>query len=173
MNPCKKAGATMDDLAVYVAKNRMSTTHQTANANESQRQPKSFARHLPTIARLVMGLMFFVFGLNGFLKFIPPPKATMPEGAMAFIGALMKTGYMMELVSGTQLIVGILLLLNRFVPLALALIAPIIVGIVTFHIFLAPSGSGPAVVVLALELYLAWAYRSAFRPMLAMRVTPG
>ena len=134
---------------------------------------KSFLRHLPTIARILMGLMFFVFGLNGFLQFIPQPKDPMPEGAVAFAGALMNTGYMMPLVSGTQLLVGVLLLLNRFVPLALALIAPIIVGIVTFHIFLAPSGLAIAVVVLVLELYLAWAYRGAFRSMLALRTTPG
>ena len=80
-----------------------------------------------------MGLMFFVFGLNGFLPFIPQPKTPMPEGAVALVGALIKTGYMMKVVSGTQLIVGVLLLLNRFVPLALALIAPITVGIVTFQ----------------------------------------
>ena len=137
------------------------------------RRAKPFARHLPTIARFLMGLMFFVFGLNGFLQFIPQPKDPMPEGAVAFAGALMNTGYMMPLVSGTQLLVGVLLLLNRFVPLALALIAPIIVGIVTFHIFLAPSGLAIAVVVLVLELYLAWAYRGAFRSMLALRTTPG
>ncbi len=142
--------------------------------NEAQgHSTKSFTRLLPHIARILMGLMFFVFGLNGFLRFIPEPKTPMPEGAMAFAVALMKTGYMMQLVSGTQLIVGALLLLNRFVPLALALIAPIIVGIVTFHIFLAPSSLAPGMVVFVLELYLAWAYRSAFRPMLAMRVTPG
>ena len=136
------------------------------------RQSKSFTRYLPTIARILMGFMFFVFGLNGFLNFIPQPKPPMPEGAAAFADALMKTGYMMRLVMGTQLIVGALLLLNRFVPLALALIAPIIVGIVTFHIFLAPSGVGVAIVVLILELYLAWSYRNAYRPMLAMRATP-
>ncbi len=120
-----------------------------------------------------MGLMFFVFGLNGFLNFIPQPKDPMPEGAAAFSGALMKTGYMFPLVMGTQLLVGTLLLLNRFVPLALALIAPIIVGIVTFHAFLAPAGMGVGIVVLVLDLYLAWAYRGAFRPMLRMRTTPG
>ena len=129
-------------------------------------------RHLPAIARLLLGLMFFVFGLNGFLNFIPPPK-TLPEGAGAFFGALMKTGYMLPLISGTQVIVGALLLSNRFVPLALALIAPVIVNIVTFHAFLEPSGSVMAGVVLVLELYLAWAYRKAFLPMLAMRVKPG
>lgn len=134
---------------------------------------KSFVRYLPHIVRVLMGLMFFVFGLNGFLNFIPQPKTPMPEGAVAFAGALMKTGYMMRLIMGTQLLVGVLLLLNRFVPLALALIAPIIVGIVTFHIFLAPTGIGPGLVVLVLELYLAWAYRSAFRPMLAMQTAPG
>jgi uncharacterized membrane protein YphA (DoxX/SURF4 family) len=138
-------------------------------------ESRSFARYLPDIARLLMGLVFFVFGLNGFLHFIPPPKTPMPEGAVAFATALMRTGYMMPLVAGTQLLVGILVLVNRFVPLALALIAPIIVGIITFHIFLAPAPAAmaPGIVVLMLELYLAWSYRNAFRPMLAMRVRPG
>ena len=127
---------------------------------------------IPTIARVLLGLMFTVFGLNGFLRFIPEPKTAMPEGAAAFAGALMNTGYMMQLVSGTQLLTGVLLLVNRFVPLALALLAPILVGIITFHIFLAPASSGPAIVVIVLELYLAWAYRKVYRPMLAMRATP-
>jgi uncharacterized membrane protein YphA (DoxX/SURF4 family) len=126
----------------------------------------------PTIARVLMGLMFFVFGLNGFLHFIPEPKTPMPEGAMAFAGALMNTGYMMPLVMGTQLLTGVLLLFNRFVTLALALIAPIIVGIITFHIFLAPATIAPAIVVVVLELHLAWAYRDAYRPMLAMKINP-
>ena len=150
-------------------------TTDTAIQSDSSERPRSkaFTRHLSTTARILMGLMFFVFGLNGFLHFIPEPKTPIPEGAAAFAGALMQTGYMFPLVMGTQVLVGALLLLNRFVPLALALIAPIIVGIVTFHIFLAPSGLAMAGVVLALELYLAWAYRQAFRPMLAMRTTPG
>jgi hypothetical protein len=63
--------------------------------------------------------------------------------------------------------------LNRFVPLALALIAPILVGIIAFHIFLAPSSIGPGAVLLAMELYLAWAYRGAFHPMLRMKTLPG
>jgi len=85
----------------------------------------------------------------------------------------MKSGYMLPLVAGTQLFVGVLLLLNRFVPLALALIAPIIVGIITFHLFLAPATIAPGIVVSVLELYLAWAYRDAFRPMLVARAKPG
>jgi uncharacterized membrane protein YphA (DoxX/SURF4 family) len=133
---------------------------------------KSPARYLTIIARVLLGLIFFVFGLNGFLHFIPQPAKPIPEGAAAFAGALMKTGYMFQLIMGVQLLVGVLLLVNRFVPLALALIAPIIVGIITFHLFLDPSGILPGSIALVLELYLAWAYRSAFRPMLAMRVTP-
>ena len=134
---------------------------------------KSFARHLPAIARVLLGLMFFVFGLNGFLNFIPPPKEGIPEGAMAFFGAMMKTGYLFQLVKGTEVAMGLLLLLNRFVPLALTILAPVILNIVLAHVFLAPSGVPMTVVILGLELYLAWSYRSAFRAMLAARVTPG
>ena len=86
---------------------------------------------------------------------------------------MMNTGYLFQLVKGTEVLVGALLLLNRFVPFALALIAPVIVNIVAVHAFLAPSGLGMAIVILGLELYLAWSYRSAFRPMLGARVLPG
>ena len=75
---------------------------QVLTTNESTGgKPKSAARYVTTIIRLLMGLMFFVFGLNGFLHFIPEPKGGMPEKAMAFAGALMNTGYMMPLVMGT------------------------------------------------------------------------
>ncbi|HXR48770.1 MAG TPA: hypothetical protein VN784_15145 [Candidatus Limnocylindrales bacterium] len=134
---------------------------------------KSPTRHLPAIARVLMGLMFFVFGLNGFLHFIPQPKEPMPEGVMALMGGFMQSGYMMPLIFGTQTLVGALLLLNCFVPLALAMIAPVIVNIIAFHIFLMPSTIAPGIVVLVLELYLAWSYRSAFRPMLVLRAKPG
>jgi uncharacterized membrane protein YphA (DoxX/SURF4 family) len=133
---------------------------------------KSITRHLPTAARLLLGFIFVVMGLNGFLNFLPQPSTPMPERAVAFLGALFASGYMVQLVSGTQVIVGTLLLANRFVPLALALIAPVIVNIIAIHIFLAPAAAPPAVVVLMLELYLAWAYRDAFRPMLAPRAAP-
>jgi uncharacterized membrane protein YphA (DoxX/SURF4 family) len=150
------------------------TTETTLYTNEAKgRNSKSFARYLPTVARVLMGLIFFVFGLNGFLNFIPQPSTPMPEGAVAFIGALMKTGYMIRLIAATELIVGVLLLSNRFVPLALAVIAPVVVNIIAFHIFLSSMGLVVAVLVLALELYLAWAYRNAYRSMLAKRATPG
>ena len=142
----------------------------TAQASETGKT-KSFARHIPSIVRVLLGLMFLVFGLNGFLNFMPPPN-DMPQKIMEDSVALMKGGYM-TVVEGTEVIVAVLLLSGRFVPLALALLAPIVVGIVTFHIYLAPATIGPGVGVLVMELYLAWAYRSAFVPMLRMRVTPG
>lgn len=134
---------------------------------------KSIARHFVTAGRVLMGLLFFVFGLDGFLHFMPPPSGPMPEGAVAFGTALMQTGYMFPLIKGTEVIAGALLLCNRFVPLALVLLAPVIVNIVAFSAFLIPSGIGLGVVILALEVYLAWAYRSAYLPMLAPRAAPG
>jgi uncharacterized membrane protein YphA (DoxX/SURF4 family) len=134
---------------------------------------KSPDRYLPAIARVLMGLMFFVFGLNGFLHFIPQPKDPMPDGVLALMGGFMKSGYMMPLIFGTQTLVGALLLLNLFVPLALALIAPVIVNIIAFHLFLMPSTIAPGIVVLVLELYLVWSYRKVYLPMLVMQAKPG
>ena len=140
---------------------------------ETSSAGKSGGRYVTAAGRLLMGLLFLVTGLNGFFNFLPPPSAPMPEGAAAFAGALMKTGYMFRMVMATQVVVGVLLLSNRFVPLALALIAPVVVNIVAFHVFLAPSGRLIAAVVLVLEASLTWAYRKAYRPMLAPRATPG
>jgi hypothetical protein len=115
--------------------------------------------------------MFLVFGLNGFLNFMPAPKDLPPDVITVSTG-LIKGGYM-AVVSATQIIVAVLLLTNRFVPLALALLAPIVVGIITFHITIAPATIVPGIFVLVMELYLAWAYRGAFRPMLRAKVSPG
>jgi len=134
---------------------------------------KSTAKIPTIIARVLLGLVFFVFGLNGFFHFIPQPKDAMSDTAMAFFSGMAKTGYMLPLIFGTQTGVGVLVLINRFVPLALALVAPVIVNIVAFHLFLAPSGLPVALVVLALEVFLAWSYRERFRPMLACRARPG
>lgn len=131
---------------------------------------KRISRYVPGAVRILLGGLFFVVGLNGFLNFLPQPTTPMGPGATAFLGALINTGYMLTLISGTQLIVGALLLANRFVPLALTLLAPFIVNSIAFHFFLEPTGRPMAVVILVLELYLAWVYRAAFRPMLRARV---
>jgi hypothetical protein len=133
---------------------------------------KSFTRHLPRIAQFLMGLPLIVFGLDGFFNFFPPAATPLPEEAAAFAGALAKTGYMLQLIGATQLIVGLLLILNRFVPLALALFAPFIINSIAFHLRLEHSGFPMAAVFLILEIYLAWAYRDVYRPMLVMRATP-
>lgn len=132
----------------------------------------SFTRFVVPAARVLMGLPLVVFGLNGFLNFIPQPSTPLPAGAAAFAGALVATGYMMKLIGLTHLTVGALLLTNRFVPLALVLFAPFMVNSIAFHVFLEPSGLGFAGVFLALELYLAWAYRAAYRMILSARATP-
>ena len=131
---------------------------------------RAVVRRLPAVARLLMGALFLFSGLVGLLM-APQPPAGLPEGAVAFSDALARTGYMMPLVSGTEALVGLLLLANRFVPLALALLAPVVVNILAFHAFLEPGGLGIALVVCALELYLAWGYRRAFQPMLATRAS--
>jgi len=135
------------------------------------REKKSAGRIVTAIVRILLGLMFLVFGLNGFLNFMPAPK-DMPPEIMNVMGALMNAGYM-TVVSGAEVIIAVMLLTNRFVPLALALLAPIIVGILTFHIAMQPATIGPGIVVTVMELYLAWAYRGAFRPMLRTKVSPG
>lgn len=137
---------------------------------DSQTKGSAVARYAPVVARVLFGLAFLVFGLNGFLDFLPKPSSAPPEKAMAFAGAMVATGYLFPLVKGTEVVVGVLMLANRFVPLGLALIAPIIVNIVAFHVFLAPEGTGLTLFLLALEIYLAWSYRDAFRPMLRARV---
>jgi uncharacterized membrane protein YphA (DoxX/SURF4 family) len=129
-------------------------------------------RHLPTAARYLLGLIFVVFGLNFFLHFIPMPTNT-PAPAAAFGGAMMATGYLFLLVKITEITSGALLLANRFVPLALTLLAPVIVNIFCFHLFLEGPATLPLpVVILALEIYLAYSYRAAYLPMLQAKVSP-
>ncbi|HEY1551096.1 MAG TPA: hypothetical protein VGG28_24875 [Kofleriaceae bacterium] len=120
------------------------------------------------IARILLGLVFVAFSFNYFVPFLPMPK-NVPAEAMAFAGAFVTAGYM-TVIKVVELAAGLALLANRFTTLALALLAPEVVGIFIFHARLEPAGLPVAVLVLALELFLAWAYRAAYRPMLAPRV---
>jgi uncharacterized membrane protein YphA (DoxX/SURF4 family) len=124
-------------------------------------------KHLPTAIRLFLGLVFTTFGLNFFLHFLPMPPS--PPRAASFAGALFASGYLFPLLKTTEVLAGLLLLSNRFVTLALAVLAPIVINIVGFHLFLAPSGLVLPLALLAAELYLAWTYRAAFAPMLKAR----
>ena len=119
------------------------------------------------VARILLGLVFFVFGLNGLHPFMPNPPA--PPAAAAFFGALFATHYMFFLIFVTQVVGGALLLLGVAVPFALVILAPVIVNIVCFHIFLSPDLLPVALVVAALELFLAWNYRATFAPLFSSR----
>jgi uncharacterized membrane protein YphA (DoxX/SURF4 family) len=125
---------------------------------------------LPAVGRILLGLVFTVFGLNGFFHFIPQPPP--PPAAAAFAGALFATGYFFPMLKSVEVAAGLLLLSGRFVPLALTVLAPIVVNIVFFHAFLAPAGIGLAVVLVVLEAALAWAYRDAFRGVLDANARP-
>lgn len=140
----------------------------------SQTTSKAFTFSLSTWAlhgaRLLLGLTFIVCGLNGFLNFIPPPSDPVPAAAMSFAGALLQTGYMFPLIKGSELFAGALLLSNRFVALALVLLAPITINIFAFHLFLTPGAVGLASILLALHLAMAWAHRAAYRALLKARL---
>src|SRR5438034_11451343 len=112
------------------------------------------------IVRVLLGLMFVVFGSNIFLHFIPMPPlpATL---AGDFSKALMQSHYI-YVIGLLQVAGGLLLLIGRYVPLGLTLLGPVIVNILLFHIFLEPSGLPMAIVVAALALFLLWSYRSNF-----------
>ncbi len=122
-------------------------------------------RKLPTAARVLLGLIFVVMGLNGFFGFLSMPP--MPLGAAEFMAALEATGYMMPLIKITEVVGGLMLLSGRYVPLGLVLLAPGIVNIALFHAVLAPTGLVMALVLVALEVYLAYSYRDVFRPILS------
>lgn len=133
-------------------------------------------RTLPIIARILLGVLLLFFGLFGFLTSLhvkPQPAAQLPPRALEFSNALRDTGYMMVLVSGTQVVVGALLLSNCYVPLALTLLAPLIVNILAFHLFLELSGIIPGLVVALLEVYLVWVYRESYRAVLTFKAAPG
>jgi len=111
------------------------------------------------IARVLLGLVFAVFGLNAFLHFIPNPPV--PGLAGQFMGALLGSHYYV-IAFGTEVLGGVLLLSNRFVPLALTLLGPVIVNILSFHMFLDSENMAPAIVVTALWFVVFSQVRSCF-----------
>ena len=112
------------------------------------------------IARVLLGLVFVVFGSNAFLHFLPMPP--LPKGVTGeYLHAFFASGYVYA-IGGLQVIGGLLLLIGRFVPLGLTILGTIIVNIWLFHILMAPEGLGPAIIFGVLELFLVWRYRDAF-----------
>lgn len=128
-------------------------------------------RYLPMVVRFLIGAIFFVFGLNGFFNFIPMP-ATPPQKVVPFMTGLMAAGYFFPLLKLTETVCGLLLLTNRFVPLALVVLAPIVVNIAAVHFVLDPSGAPMAAFLLVALAYLGWEYRSYYRGVLTSRAEP-
>jgi putative oxidoreductase len=112
------------------------------------------------IARVLLGLIFVFFGSNFFLNFIPAPP---PEPGLAgdFFKVFTTSGYA-HVIGAMQLLSGLLLLIGRFVPLALTILAAMIFNILVIHILMAPAGIGPGIVVALLEIFLIWSYRERF-----------
>lgn len=112
-----------------------------------------------TIARVILGVIFALFGLNGFLNFISMPR---PSGIAAeYMGALFVSHYL-AVIFALELIAGALLVANRFVPLALAILAPILFNIGLFHALMSPEGIAPALIAIGLWIVVFYHHRTAF-----------
>ena len=120
------------------------------------------------VSRYLLGLIFLVFGLNGFLHFIPQPP--MPPGPGADFATALFVSHFLIIVLLLEIIPAVLLLANRYVPLALVLLGPVIINIFLFHTFMAPSGLPLALIVIALWLLVAASVRPAFTGIFQQRV---
>ena len=127
------------------------------------------SKKLPAVTRTLLGLAFAVFGVNFFLHFLPQPAP--PPDAGAYLGAL-AAGKIFAVIKPIEIGAGLLLISNRYVPLALTVLAPIEIAIALYHGVFDPAGLLVPLVLIAFTIHLAWAYRSAFAPMLRARVEP-
>ncbi len=119
------------------------------------------------IARLLLGVMFVVFGLNGFLHFLPQPPG--PPVAQQFGAALFAAGFWPPIFA-LQLLGGLILLSGRYVPLGLVVLGPIIVNILLFHVLMEPAGIAPGLLALVLWLAVFYSVRSAFAGLFVPKV---
>ena len=115
-----------------------------------------------TICRILLGIIFVVFGANGFAHFIPQPP--MSGNAGTFMGVLFGSGFF-ALVFATQFIAGALLLVGRYVPFALALLAPVLANILVFHITMQPAGLPPGIVATILWVVCVVRNKAHFAPL--------
>jgi putative oxidoreductase len=124
----------------------------------------TFARISERTARIILGLIYFVFGLNFFFHFIP--AGAQPSGkAAAFLGGLFQSGYLFQLIKVIEITAGALLLMGRYVPLVLVVLMPISLNIFLFHSVLEPTGAALVIssLILVLQLFLAYRYQRYYR----------
>jgi hypothetical protein len=120
------------------------------------------------IARILLGVIFVFFGLNGFLQFL---KAPLPGGmAGQFLSVFFQSHWVLA-VSAVQLVGGLLLLVNRYVPLALALLGPVIVNIILYHSLISSMMWQPAALVTILWFFLFYRYRQNFSGLFVQKAT--
>ena len=110
---------------------------------------------IPLIIRILLGFIFFASGLAGLLKLAPPP-ADLPQQIMTFNAGLEASVYFMPLLKITETVCGLLLLSGFFVPLALVILAPIVLNIFFVHAFMLPSGLPLAIIVGLMMIYLSF-----------------
>lgn len=117
------------------------------------------------VSKYILGLIYFVFGLNGFLNFIPAPPP--PDNVAAFMTGLMSSGYFFPFLKGTETICGLLLLSGFFVPLSLIILAPITIQIFLFHAVMTPGISNliMPIVMIALHILAARNYWHFYKPL--------
>jgi len=124
-----------------------------------------FNQRIILAARIILGLILVVFGLNKFFWFMPEFELT--GQADVFFSALHSSGYMFPIIGAVEVFAGLTLLANRFIPLGLILQAPITVNFIAFHLFLDFTPNiGAGILVLILQVYLMFAHFEAFRPLL-------
>jgi putative oxidoreductase len=121
------------------------------------------------IARILLGLIFVFFGVNGYLNFLHAPLPTGQAGQ--YIGVLSGSFYM-YFVSLVQLLGGVLLLSGQFIPLALVLLGPVLVNVLLFHISFQPSGLPPGILCTVLWFIIFFGYRQAFAGIFAQKAPP-
>jgi putative oxidoreductase len=121
------------------------------------------------VARILLGLMLFVFGLNPFLKFIPTPP--MSGAAGDFLGAMINSHYV-YLVGGVQVVSGLLLLINRYVPLAIALSGAVVANIIAYHVTMQRTGAQLAILATICWAILAWGFRDYFSSLWVQKASP-
>ena len=121
------------------------------------------------VARILLGLVFVFFGLNMILQFLPSPPL---QGDLAAMTRLMFTHKWIAFYGFMEAASGLMLLLGRFVPLALTVLAGILVNIMLFHITMNPSGIGPGFIAGLLEVFLVYAYRDSFAGIFSANARP-
>ncbi len=122
------------------------------------------------VSRVLLGLIFLVFGLNGFIGFIhqPPPP---PGVAGQYLGSLVQS-HLYQAASAVEVVTSLMLLSGFFVPLALVLLGPVLANILLFHILMAPAGIGPGAVCFLLWFLVSWSVRGSFAGIFEARAAP-